>query len=86
MKTDTYTKAILTVIAVALVALFLQNTNVIQKATASEGKLPYALVPINPNGSIDVNVKAMPSTIDVNIESCDATAFVYAEPIHVKIN
>ena len=92
MKTDFYTKIVLTIIAVCLSILTLKNVDIIPKAYASEptknlGVSPsknFGLIPVNADGSIDVNIKSA-STMDVNIESCSSTAFYYAEPIEVKI-
>lgn len=83
MKTDLYTKIILTVIAVALTGILFQNVTIIPKAVASDFNVkPYATVPVNPDGSIDVKIK---STLDVNIESVDAYAFSYCTvPVHVE--
>ena len=73
MKTDTYTKTILTIIAGCLVILVLKTENVFPQARATETKttlspLNYKLVPVNEDGSI--NVRLTPSqTIDVNIEN-----------------
>jgi hypothetical protein len=83
MKTDTYTKIILTIIAIALSILVLQNGNLVTSAYAEGQRL--GMIPVNPDGSINVNVKSMPQTIDVNIESCEPNAFYKAEPIEVKI-
>lgn len=92
MKTDFYTKTVLTIIAVCLLILTLQNVDIIPKAYASEptkylnasNSKNYGLVPLNADGSIDVNIKSA-QTMDVNIESCSTRAFYRAEPIEVKI-
>lgn len=54
MKTDFYTKAVLTVIAVALVSLVLQNMNFITPVQASKTTLPE-LSP-SPTTPMDVNI------------------------------
>ena len=51
MKTDLYTKTILTIIAVALVILAFQNTNVVPKVHAQE--IPVRAIS---SGPIDVNI------------------------------
>jgi hypothetical protein len=72
MKTDTYTKGVLTVIAVCLTFNLLKDINVIPKAHAGDPvynaaqSMKYGLVPINADGSINVNVKSA-STLDVDI-------------------
>ena len=73
MKTDAYTKIVLTVIAVCLSALVLQNMNLVPDAEASSGKQAATnktvKVPVNEDGSIDVRIRGeMPQKItDVNI-------------------
>lgn len=65
MKIDFYTKAVLTVIAACLVILIIRQTTVMPEAKAqgfSSAKPDYALVPVNPDGTIK-----FPSTIDVRI-------------------
>lgn len=92
MKTDFYTKTVLTIIALCLSILTLKNVDIIPKAYASEPtknlnvspSKNYGLVPLNVDGSIDVNIKSA-QTMDVKIVSCSNTAFYYAEPIEVKI-
>ena len=74
MKTDFYTKTVLTFIAFCLSILTLQSINLIPKAYASGPKeknsnvVPnnYAVIPLNANGSIDVNIKSS-AQMDVNI-------------------
>jgi hypothetical protein len=91
MKLDLYTKAIFTVIALCLTINVLKDFDIIPKAYAetktNSSLLPnknYGLVPINDDGTIDVNIKSS-STMDVNIESCDSYALEYAGPIKVDI-
>ncbi len=90
MKTDFYTKAVLTVIAICLTIIALKQVDIIPNAYAGTPKtnlntnMNYGLVPLNADGSIDVNVKSS-STMDVNITSCSNNAFYHAEPIEVKI-
>lgn len=75
MKTDFYTKTVLTIIALCLSILTLQNIDIIPKAYASEANNKiniepsknYGLVPLNKDGSIDVNIKSTTSEMDVNI-------------------
>ncbi len=62
MKTDFYTKAVLTVIAVCLIILVLKEVEIIPKAHADTPALHqgervnYGLVPVNPDGSINVKI------------------------------
>jgi len=54
MKTDTYTKGVLTVIAVSLVAIVFQNFNVVKTANAGpSGYTPF------PTTVMDVNIKSI---------------------------
>jgi hypothetical protein len=90
MKTDFYTKTILTVIAVCLIAIIVQQGDIMPKAYAGtpsasfNPNVNYGLVPLNADGTIDVNIKSS-STMDVNIESCSSYAFQYAGPMEVKV-
>lgn len=87
-RTIIYLNCVLTVIAVALTVIVLQNAEILPKAYAASGL--YTL-PINEkgempvrimNGDMDVNVN---NTVDVNIESSSRNAFYNAEPIEVKV-
>lgn len=77
MKTDRYTKVILTVIAVCMVVNIIEKFDFTAKAYAAEGEskitapdLPepqkYGLVPMNPDGSISVTMKTV-APMDVNV-------------------
>ncbi|MEL6534132.1 MAG: hypothetical protein AAFQ98_01910 [Bacteroidota bacterium] len=73
MKTDRWTKILLTVIALNLTFLSLSKLEIIPKAYADEPKpaavypnSPYGLVPVNADGSINVRLNAL-DEIDVNI-------------------
>lgn len=73
MKTDFYTKAMLTVIAICLSIIVLKQVDIIPYAHANpttnlETSTNYGLVPLNSNGSIDVNIKSTNETVRVNIE------------------
>lgn len=69
MKTDTYTKVILTIIAIALSIIVIKDTNIISKAYAGESSIPsnYGLVPLNDDGTITVKLDTS-DEIDVNIK------------------
>jgi hypothetical protein len=82
MKTDTYTKIILTIIAIALTANLLKG--MITPAVA-EGK-HYATVPLNNDGSINVRIAPNPAPMEVTIKDVDAYAFRNVTPIPVKTN
>ncbi|AXG73063.1 hypothetical protein DVK85_01975 [Flavobacterium arcticum] len=72
MKTDRYTKIILTVIAACLIVNILEKIDIIPKAYAngSEKATPlnsnYAVVPVNEDGSINVTVNTT-TPMDVNL-------------------
>jgi len=101
MKPDFYTKAVLTVIAAALVALVMHTYSFVPVAHA--GDLPlaqYAMVPVNPDGSInvtlpkhdtmlvdmvEVNHKRVSYPMDVNIANCADGALSTAGPMGVDI-
>ncbi|WP_316744998.1 hypothetical protein [Pedobacter antarcticus] len=81
MKTDLYTKIVLTIIALALtINLFKES---ITPAMAAGAK-PTVMVPLNADGTIDVNVVKMPrDVIDVNIQEIAGSNAAY-NPILVK--
>ena len=81
MKTDLYTKIVLTLIAICLIANLIKGS--VTPAMADTKK--YVTVPVNPDGTINVNVKHISETMDVNIENIASYAFIKAEPIQVKI-
>jgi hypothetical protein len=75
MKIDLYLKSVLTVIAVCLTINVLKDFDIIPKAYANEpiknqpNLLPnknYGLIPVNEDGTIDVNIKSS-TTMDVDI-------------------
>jgi hypothetical protein len=73
MKPDFYTKSVLTVIAFCLVILVCKQVDVVPKAYAEMPKhlpanMSYGLVPVNADGSINVNIKSTTATMDVNID------------------
>jgi hypothetical protein len=82
MKTDTYTKGILTVIAAALLILVFQNMKLVNDARAdSKDFNKFSAVPINTDGSINVKVV---SDMDVNIHSIGGSSVYGSLPINVK--
>ena len=75
MKTDTYTKIILTIIAVNLTVLTFMQINIIPKVQAlnthedpllKNQRMEYGLIPVNEDGSITVRL-ADSDELDVNI-------------------
>ncbi|MBH8557483.1 hypothetical protein [Hymenobacter negativus] len=71
MKTDLYTKTVLTIIAACLVVLVMKEVKLIPEAVAAAPMLPvagrnYGLVPVNADGSVTVRFQtreAMPVNI-----------------------
>ena len=103
MKIDTFTKFVLTVIAINLTILTVKNLDLIPKAYANEPTnkvelIPnnnYGLVPLNEDGSIDVNIKSFStsSVMDVNIEEVggyntygELEVKIKGQPIEVEID
>jgi hypothetical protein len=76
MKPDFYSKSILTIIAICLSIMTLQNLDLVPKAYANNSSeisaafdtKKYAVVPVNEDGSINVNIKSS-SEMDVNISN-----------------
>ncbi|MEO7978002.1 hypothetical protein [Flavobacterium sp.] len=95
MKTDVYTKIVLTVIAICLSILTLQNVDIIPKTYAAETKKNgdilttknYGLVPLNSDGTIDVNITRITTTdeLDVNIDEIGGGYVSNGGPIPVNI-
>jgi hypothetical protein len=82
MKTDLYTKSVLTSIAVALFFLVIQNTKIINEASAGKPDFnSFASVPVNQDGSI--NVKLV-NDMDVNIKSLGGSSIYGSLPINLK--
>jgi len=81
MKTDLYTKTILTVIAGALVLLALQNMEILPKANANKAANGFATVPVNADGSINVKFN---ETMKVNISEVAGNYIYTSLPINVK--
>ncbi|CAN5493291.1 hypothetical protein BH10BAC1_BH10BAC1_19270 [soil metagenome] len=81
MKTDLYTKTVLTVIAVALIGLFFKNGNIVSEAKADKMYSKYASIPVNLDGSINVK---MLSDMDVNIRSVGGSSVSGTIPINLK--
>ncbi|MGY3089811.1 hypothetical protein ACVWYF_002859 [Hymenobacter sp. UYAg731] len=71
MKTDLYTKTILTIIAACLVVLAMRGVKFIPEVVAATPALPvagrsYGLVPVNADGSVTVRfqtAEAMPVNV-----------------------
>lgn len=82
MKTDLYSKTVLTVIAIALVALVFKNSTIVNEAKADQTNFnKFVSVPINADGSINVK---MVNDMDVNIHSIGGSSVYGALPINLK--
>lgn len=82
MKTDLYTKAILTVIAIALIGLFFKTSTPIPNANAAKMEYQkYSLIPVNSDGSINVKFTDI---LDVNIEKVDGSSVIYNIPVSIE--
>lgn len=81
MKTDLYTKGVLSIIAAALVILVIQNMklNEVQADPSSFNK--FASVPVNDDGSINVKIT---SDMDVNIHSVGGSSVYGSLPVNLK--
>lgn len=92
MKIDTYTRIILTVIAINLCIITVNQLNLVSVAQAGQEKAVYSLptanygiMPLNEDGTVDVNIKSFSTggIIDVNIKEIGGYS-TYGE-IEVKI-
>ena len=71
MKTNAYLNFILTVIAVCLVVLTLKQFSIIpgvQAADTRNSQPEYALVPLNADGAVEVNIHSFDNELNVNLE------------------
>jgi len=90
MKTDKFTKIVLVIIAVNLTFLSVKNLDLIPKSYAEENsannKINYGLVPLNKNGTIDVNIKSANTTevLDVNIKEVSGSSIFSNIPVEIK--
>lgn len=89
MKTDAYTKSVLTVIALCLVILVLRGVDLVPRATAS-ATVPVQDVPtrgpilVNNDGSINVRLTGIEGPLNVNVASVGGTR-VYDARVPVQI-
>ncbi len=91
---------LLSIIALGIIGILAQNQVIIGKLSQEKPENSFVkqasfkqnqnfvALPVNPDGSIDVNIKSNSGTIDVNIESCESWALQWAfgtDPIPVTI-
>lgn len=92
MKTDFYTKAVLTVIAICLTIIAIKQVEIIPNAYAETPKthfntnMNYCLVPLNADGTINVNIISNSSVMDVNIEEVGGYSCYSKLPVVIKEN
>jgi len=73
MRTDLYTKTVLTIIAICLAVIAIQQIGLVPKAYADTPSrnwngVNYGLVPLNEDGTIDVNIKSVSEPVEVNLQ------------------
>jgi len=80
MKPDTYTKSVLTVIALCLLFIVSKQVDLVPKAYGN-GEVNFATVPLNEDGSMNVRVLSLSedADMDVNIADCSSC------PLDVKV-
>ena len=91
MKSDLFTKIVLSVIAICLVIIAVKEINIIPKAMAnsndnlnSKNSINYGLVPLNPDGSVNVKLNSS-DVLKVYVEEVDQYAFTYCTvPVKIK--
>jgi hypothetical protein len=91
MKTDTYTKFVLTVIAICLSIIVLKDVGIFPGAYANpserefEQSSNYGLVPLNEDGSINVRINSG-NVIDVRLRGIDEASHLRWEAINVRVS
>lgn len=100
-KVQFFQASCLAIIACCFMGIVAQNQIIIQKLSQEKDETPlirqaslrqgqnFVAMPVNADGSIDVNIKSSNDIIDVNIRSCKSFALQYAfggYPIDVRID
>jgi len=81
MKTDLYTKIVLTIIAVALTVNLLKGSATPAQADGRH----YVSVPLNADGSLNVTIKNTQDVMKVSISDIAPYAFRNVTPLEVKV-
>lgn len=81
MKTDLYTKTILTIIAGALILIAFQNADFVPTANASKANPALLSVPVNPDGSLNVKFS---ETLKVDVAQVGGNYVSGTLPINMK--
>ena len=91
---------LLSIIAFGIVGILAQNQIIIRQLSQQKTETPlvrqasyrqgqnFVTMPVNPDGSIDVNIKSASDVVDVNIKSSDSWSLQWAfgtYPIPVKV-
>ena len=87
MKTDTYLKAVLTVIAICLVILTLKSVNILPEAQAgakTPGSSTYAMVPVGPDGTVTVKIASIEDDLSINLEKVGGYGAYSGIPVILK--
>ena len=90
MKTDNYTKGVLTLIAFFLMIIAMKGVDLLPTANASNktDNIPafknYGLIPVNDDGSINVKFNQN-QVVDVRLRGIDEASNLRWEAIKVKV-
>lgn len=90
MKTDVYTKIVLTIIAICLIVIVLKDVKFFSVVNANntglklESSINYSLVPMNEDGSINVKFNNN-DVIDVRLRGIDEASNLRWETIKVEV-
>lgn len=90
MRSDFYTKFVLTIIAICLTIIVIKDVEFIPKLHAEPQPVKalngnYGLVPINADGSINVKL-VNEEVIDVQIRGIDESPYLRWEAIKVEVD
>ncbi|MCC3160789.1 hypothetical protein LJ737_26365 [Hymenobacter sp. 15J16-1T3B] len=88
MKTDAYTKSVLTVIALCLVVLVLRGVDLVPRATAGAGTARQGIptdrpIFVNNDGSINVRLQGIEGPLNVNVSAVGGNR-VYGDKLPVQ--
>ena len=88
MKTDAYTKSVLTVIALCLVILVLRGIDLVPRATAGPGASRQGIptdrpIFVNNDGSINVRLQGIEGPLNVNVSAVGGNR-VYGDKLPVQ--
>ena len=85
MKQLKYLNAVLTVIAFCLVLITLAVTGLIPSAKAGSSS-PRMLLPVNPDGSVNVKILRSAEPVDININQVGGYNISNSVPVENKSN